>query len=108
MTYAGASSFGCPGLCIGTCLPKFFTFWGAIVEGISGVQIGPGATQLARMPFSASSCASPPVKFTIAALVAEYASSFGRGESDTTDAVLTIAAPGFMCAIAALQRWNIA
>ena len=69
MTYAGASSFGCPGLCIGTCLPKFFTFSGGIVEGISGVQIGPGATQLTRMPFSASNWAKPPVKFWMAPLV---------------------------------------
>jgi len=42
-----------------------------MVAGISGVQIGPGATQFARMPFSASSCARLPVKFWIAALVAD-------------------------------------
>jgi hypothetical protein len=34
-----------------------------IVEGIHGVQTGPGATALARIPFSAKSWASPPVKF---------------------------------------------
>jgi hypothetical protein len=34
-----------------------------IVEGMSGVQIGPGATAFARMPFSASNCARSAVKF---------------------------------------------
>src|SRR5207247_6679891 len=42
------------GRCIGTCLPKFFTASSGIVEGISGVQIGPGATALTRMPLSAA------------------------------------------------------
>jgi hypothetical protein len=51
---------------MGTCLPKFLTVSSGIVEGIKGVQIGPGATALARMPFSASICARPPVKFWIA------------------------------------------
>ena len=37
--------------------------------GISGVQIGPGATALTRMPFSASACDSERVKATIAPLV---------------------------------------
>ena len=44
-------------------LPEFFTASSFIVDGISGVQIGPGATALARMPFSARSCARPAVKF---------------------------------------------
>jgi hypothetical protein len=41
-----------------------------MVDGISGVQIGPGATEFTRIPFSASSCASPAVKLAIAPLVA--------------------------------------
>jgi hypothetical protein len=40
-----------------------------MVDGMSGVQIGPGATLLARMPLSASSPASAPVMFAIPALV---------------------------------------
>jgi hypothetical protein len=36
---------------------------------MSGVQIGPGATQFTRISFSAKSCAKPPVKFWIAPLV---------------------------------------
>jgi hypothetical protein len=44
-------------------LPNSSTASSGIVEGISGVQIGPGATAFARMPFSASSCARPAVKF---------------------------------------------
>jgi hypothetical protein len=45
------------------------TLSGAIVDGISGVQIGPGATQLTRIPFSASSCPRPAVKLAIAPFV---------------------------------------
>ncbi len=41
------------------------------VEGISGVQIGPGATPFARMPFSARFCESERVNATIAPLVEE-------------------------------------
>ena len=69
MRYAVASSAGCPGRFIGTFLPKFATVSGSIVEGISGVQIGPGATQLARMPLSASNYARPAVKFWMAPFV---------------------------------------
>ncbi len=88
--------------------PNFSTWSGDMVDGISGVQMGPGATQFTRMPCSDSRPASPPVKFTIAALVAEYASSFGRGWSETTDAVLMIEAPFFRCGSAAFTTWNMA
>src|SRR3954454_10541325 len=44
-------------------LANSLTFSAGIVEGIRGVQIGPGATQFTLIPFSAKSCASPPVKF---------------------------------------------
>jgi hypothetical protein len=36
-------------------MPKFLTAGSGMVDGISGVQIGPGATAFTRMPFSASS-----------------------------------------------------
>jgi hypothetical protein len=42
-----------------------------MVEGMSGVHTGPGATALTRMPFGVSSSASPLVKVTIAPFVVE-------------------------------------
>ena len=63
MTYTAASSHGCAGRFMGTCSPKCVTASTGIVEGINGVQTGPGATALALIPFSAKSWASPPVKF---------------------------------------------
>jgi hypothetical protein len=49
--------------------PKLITFSRGMVEGISGVQIGPGATAFTRMPFSPSFWASPAVKFDTAPFV---------------------------------------
>ena len=40
-----------------------------MVAGISGVQTGPGATELTRIPFSASWAASALVKVTMPPLV---------------------------------------
>ncbi len=40
-----------------------------MVDGISGVHTGPGATAFTRMPRSASICAKPAVKLWIAPLV---------------------------------------
>ena len=54
----GATSFGWPGRFIGTFAPKLLTLAAEKVEGISGVQIGPGATPLTRMPFSTSAFAN--------------------------------------------------
>ncbi len=51
MTYAVASSAGCPGHFIGTCLPKSVTTSSGMVEGVKRVQIGPGATAFTRMAF---------------------------------------------------------
>ncbi len=51
-------------------LKALSTFSTGMVAGMSGVQIGPGATQLTRMPRSPSIWDRPPVKFWIAALVA--------------------------------------
>jgi hypothetical protein len=64
-----ASSLGCPGRFMGVCSPNVFTFSAGIVDGISGVHTGPGATQFTRMPFSARSWANPPVKFWMAPYV---------------------------------------
>src|SRR3954462_12160091 len=79
-----------------------------MVAGISGVQIGPGATLLARMPFSASICARLAVKLAMPALVMAYAIRFGLGVSEFTDDELMIEAPGCMCGIASLVSVNIA
>ena len=69
MTYAVASSAGWPGRFIGYFAPKLDVVFRLIVDGMSGVQIGPGATAFARIPFSARSWAKPAVKFWIAPLV---------------------------------------
>ncbi len=45
----------------------------------NGVQIGPGATALTRMPRSANCAASPLVRFANAALVAAYCSKLVVG-----------------------------
>jgi hypothetical protein len=54
----------------GVSCPNVFTFSGGIVDGMSGVHTGPGATAFTRIPLSASPCASPCVKFLIAPFVA--------------------------------------
>ncbi len=66
----GATSFGWPGRFIGVSAPKLFTLFSSKVDGISGVQIGPGATPWTRMPFSASDCASDRVNDVMAPFVA--------------------------------------
>ena len=61
---------GWPGRPIGVFLPKSFNLSGeAPPDGLSGVQIGPGATALTRIPCSARSSASALVKATIPPLV---------------------------------------
>jgi hypothetical protein len=55
ITNAVASSAGWPGRFIGACFPKLITESSGRVDGISGVQIAPGATAFARMPFWARS-----------------------------------------------------
>jgi hypothetical protein len=77
---------------------------GGIVEGISGVQIGPGATLLTRIPRSPRSCARLAEKFAIAAFVAAYGDSVGEGLSEFTDELPMIDALSFMCGNAALVR----
>ena len=68
-TNAVATSAGCPARPSGVSSPNDAILSSGIVAGISGVQIGPGATELTRMPFSATDCARPRVKFTMPALV---------------------------------------
>src|SRR4051812_46887813 len=77
-----------------------------MVAGISGVQIGPGATLLTRIPFEASIPASAPTMFAMPALVTSYGISSGFGVSEFTDVVPMIDDPGRMCGTAALTRWK--
>ena len=49
----------------------FRPLWPGNVDGMSGVQIGPGATALTRIDLSASACESERVKDVIAPLVEE-------------------------------------
>src|SRR5688572_25193239 len=93
---------------MGTCSPKLPTFSGGMVAGMSGVQIGPGATLFTRMPFSASICASEALKLAIPALVIAYGARFGLGWSEFTDDEFMIDAPGCMWGSASLVRVNIA
>src|SRR3954464_13479795 len=79
-----------------------------MVEGISGVQIGPGATLLTLIPRSPRSCARLAEKFATAAFVAAYGASVGFGMSEFTDELPMIDDPADRCGSAALQRWNIA
>ena len=74
------------------------------MDGISGVQIGPGATLFTRMPRSPSSPARLAEKFAMAALVAAYGASVGDGMSEFTDELQMIAAPARRCGSAALTR----
>src|SRR3954451_18572421 len=82
------------------------TFSVGMVAGMSGVQIGPGATLLTRMPCSPRSCARLAQKLAIAALVAAYGASCGDGMSEFTDELPMMEDPGFMCGTAALARRN--
>src|SRR5215212_4765601 len=79
-----------------------------MVAGISGVQIGPGATLFTRIPFSPSSWARLAVKLAIAALVAAYGARVGFGMSEFTEELPMIDEPAAMWGSAALQRWNMA
>ena len=53
----------------GHILAELATCSGENVDGISGVQIGPGATPLTRMPFSTSASDRERVNATIAPFV---------------------------------------
>src|SRR3954454_4718309 len=99
-----ASSLGWPARPGGAVWPKLFTFSSGMVEGINGVQIGPGATLFTRMPFGPNSCARLAQKLATAAFVAAYGASSGEGMSELTDELPMIADPGFMCGTAALTR----
>src|SRR5687768_15321174 len=79
-----------------------------MVAGISGVQIGPGATLLARMPLPAYICARLAVKLAMAALVIAYGASWGLGMSELTDDELMIDPPSGMCGMTSLHKVNIA
>jgi hypothetical protein len=66
-----AISSGSPARPSGVSEPKVATSSAGNVEGMSGVQIGPGATAFTRIFLSISACESERVKATIAPLVAE-------------------------------------
>ena len=70
-TYAGAISSGCAGRSSGVFLPNCATFSrdAPLSAALSGVQTGPGATQLTRMPRLTRFCASVFVSVWIAPLV---------------------------------------
>lgn len=74
------------------------------VAGISGVQIGPGATLFTRIPFSPNSCAKLAEKFAMAALVTAYGASVGEGISEFTEELPIADDPGLICGRAALTR----
>src|SRR3954453_13473897 len=79
-----------------------------MVEGISGVQIGPGAPLVTLIPRPPRSCARLALKFATAAFVAAYGASVGFGLSEFTEELPMIEAPAFMWGSAALHRGNIA
>jgi len=68
---AGATSSGSPGLPSVVSLPNDATLSAGNVDGISGVQIGPGATALTRIPRSAKAFDKERVNATMAPFVAE-------------------------------------
>src|SRR5215212_9025057 len=104
MTYTGANSAGCPARPSGVFSPNEATFSSGIVAVIRGVQIGPGATLLTRMPFSPNNCARLAEKFAMAALVAAYGASVGDGISELTEELPITDAPAPMCGSAAFRR----
>src|SRR5215207_9972612 len=68
-TNAGASSRGCAGQPKSVSAPNFRAFSAGIVEGISGVQTGPGATAFTRIPCLDTNFARAFVKPIMAAFV---------------------------------------
>src|SRR5688572_33032208 len=66
-----ATSAGSPARPSGTSDPNFSTFFPGNVAGISGVQIGAGATAFTRIFRLTKECANDRVKLTIAPFVAE-------------------------------------
>ncbi len=68
---AGGQLFRLAGPAIGVSAPKWATFSALKVDGISGVQIGPGATALTRMPRLTRFIDSDRVNEVIAPLVEE-------------------------------------
>ena len=77
--YAGASSTGWPARPAGVSDPNDSTMSSGMVAGISGVQTGPGATSLTRLPLSASFWPNALVNATMPALVVAQSSSADEG-----------------------------
>jgi hypothetical protein len=64
----GANSTGWAGRPNALFFPKFFTFSLGMVDGMSGVHTGPGATAFTRMPLGTTIFERALVKLTMAAL----------------------------------------
>src|SRR3954469_10288075 len=100
----GASSAGWPARPSGVSEPNCSTFSGGMVDGINGVQTGPGATLFTRMPRSPSSWARLAVRLAMAAFVAAYGARVGDGMSEFTDELPMMDDPGPGGGRAAWQR----
>src|SRR3546814_19045896 len=95
----GATSLGRPGRPIGVLSPKCSTFSGdAPPKGLSGVQMGPGATPFTRMPLPRRFSDRERVKAVMAPLVEEYSRSSFDPLYIVTEVQLTIAAHSFTIA----------
>src|SRR4029079_6448935 len=106
---AGATSFGWPGRPIGVSLPNSGMSSGFCPpNGLSGVQMGPGATAFTRMPFLTRFFESERVNAVIAPLVALEARWRAELLFIVTDVQLMITDPAFRCGSAAWTMKNIA
>jgi hypothetical protein len=74
-----AHSHGSPTRPSGVSLPNFLTLSAGNVAGMSGVQMGPGATAFTRIPSLASEPDSDRVAFWFDDLAGEIASAQGAG-----------------------------
>src|SRR5699024_8579714 len=102
--YAGASSVGWPARPNGVDFPNSGRApLGWPSETCRGVQIGPGATALTRIPRGASCWASPLVKLLMADLVGAWWTRVGEGSYAWIELEVTIVAPAGRCARAALE-----
>src|SRR3546814_18304022 len=105
-TNAGASSTGVPERPIGVCAPSASIFSFGTNAVWRGVQTGPGATPLTRMPRSMSCCAIARVQFAMPAFDTAYSARDGEGWKPCTLEVVMIAEPGLRCGDAALVSQN--
>src|SRR3954468_5011103 len=105
-TNAPASSAGCAGRPNGTSAPNFVISSAGVVAATRGVQTGPGATTLTRMPRGASCVDSAFENVTSAPFVVAYASSDADGWVAWIELTLMIDAPGCIAGTASRHRKN--